>query len=120
MDVTLSNFRKKRWFDEVAGLLLLLFTVIAACALWSYDGTDATWFQRQPGLHGAANWIGRVGATLAEILLQLLGTTAFLVPVVLAITGWNRFRGKSVVSSYGRLAGLTALLVTLSTLLDLL
>jgi S-DNA-T family DNA segregation ATPase FtsK/SpoIIIE len=120
MDVTLSNLRKKRWFDEVAGLLLLLFTAITVLALASYASTDATWFQRQPGLHGATNWIGRVGATLAELLLQLLGTAAFLVPVVLAITGWNRFRGKSVASSYGRLAGLLALLVTLATLLDLL
>jgi S-DNA-T family DNA segregation ATPase FtsK/SpoIIIE len=120
MDVTLSSFRKKRWFDEVAGLLLLLFTAITVLALVSYESTDATWFQRQPGLHGAANWIGRVGATLAELLLQLLGTAAFLVPFVLAITGWNRFRGKSIASSYGRLAGFVALLVTLATLLDLL
>jgi len=120
MDVTLTNLRKKRWFDEVAGLVLLLFTAIAVFALTSYDGGDATWFQRQPGLHGEANWIGRVGATLAETLLQLLGTAAFLVPVVLAITGWNRFRGKSAASSYGRLVGFTALLATLATVLDLL
>ncbi|HEX4825657.1 MAG TPA: DNA translocase FtsK 4TM domain-containing protein [Candidatus Polarisedimenticolaceae bacterium] len=120
MDVTFAKWRKKRWFDEVAGLLLLLFAVLATCALASYHGTDATWFQRQPDLHRAANWIGRVGATLAELLLQLLGTASFLVPVVLAITGWNRFRGRSVAASYGRLLGLVALLVALATLLDLL
>jgi S-DNA-T family DNA segregation ATPase FtsK/SpoIIIE len=120
MDVTFTALRKKRWFDEVAGLLLLLFAVLTICALASYHGTDATWFRTQPGLHRAANWIGRVGATLAELLLQLLGTASFLVPVVLAITGWNRFRGRSVAASYGRLLGLLALLVSLSTILDLL
>src|SRR4029453_5851347 len=110
MDVTFADLRKKRWFDEVAGLLLLLFTAITILALLSYRGSDATWFHAQPGVAPAANWIGRVGATLAELLLQLLGTASFLVPVVLAITGWNRFRGKSVASSYGWLVGFLGLI----------
>ena len=120
MDVTLSKLRKKGWFDEVAGLLLLLFTAITVGALLSYQPSDPTWFQSQPEPRRAANWTGRVGATLAELLLQLLGTAAFLVPVVFAVTGWNRFRGKSRASSYGRLLGLTALVASLATLLDLL
>ena len=120
MDVTFSKLRKKGWFDEVAGLLLLLFTAITIGALVSYQGTDATWFQSQPLVHRAANWTGRVGATIAELLLQLLGTAAFLLPVVLAITGWNRFRGRSAASSYGRLLGLLALVASLATLVDLL
>jgi S-DNA-T family DNA segregation ATPase FtsK/SpoIIIE len=120
MDVTLAKLRKKGWFDEVAGLVLFLFTAITVGALASYHGTDATWFQSQPLAHRAANWTGRVGATLAELLLQLLGTAAFLVPVVLAVTGWNRFRGKSVASSYARLVGFAALLASLACLLDLL
>src|SRR5580765_4952854 len=120
MDVTLSKLRKKGWFDEVAGLLLLLFTAITIGALVSYQASDPTWFQSQQPLHRAANWTGRVGATLAELLLQVLGTAAFLVPVVLAVTGWNRFRGKSAAASYARLVGLTALVASLATLLQLL
>jgi S-DNA-T family DNA segregation ATPase FtsK/SpoIIIE len=120
MDVTFSKLRKKGWFDEVAGLLLLLFTAITISALASYNSADPTWFQSQPFMQRATNWTGRVGATLAELLLQLLGTAAFLVPVVLAVTGWNRFRGKSVASSYGWLVGLLALIASLATLLDLL
>ena len=119
MDVTFSKLRKQGWFDEVAGLLILLFTAITIGALLSYRGTDSTWFQSQPGVQRAANWTGRVGATIAELLLQLLGTAAFLLPVVLAVTGWHRFRGKSVASSYGRLLGLLALLASLATLLHL-
>ena len=118
MDVTFAKLRKKGWFDEVAGLLLLLFTAITIGALLSYRGTDATWFQSQPVVHRAANWTGRVGATLAELLLQLLGTAAFLVPVVLAVTGWNRFRGTSPATSYARLLGFSALVATLATLLE--
>jgi S-DNA-T family DNA segregation ATPase FtsK/SpoIIIE len=119
MDVTFAKLRKKGWFDEVAGLILLLFTAITVGALASYHGTDATWFQSQPGVHRAANVTGRVGATLAELLLQLLGTAAFLVPVVFGVTGWNRFTGKSAASSYGRLLGFSALAASLATLLDL-
>jgi S-DNA-T family DNA segregation ATPase FtsK/SpoIIIE len=120
MDVTLSGLRKKRWFDEVAGLLLLLFTAMTALALASYDAGDATWFHAQPGASAAVNWIGRVGATLAEILLQVFGIGSFLVPVILAMTGWTRFRGRSAAASYGRLLGRLVLLLTLATLLDLL
>ena len=120
MDVTFSKLRKKGWFDEVAGLLLLLFTAITIGALASYESADPTWFQSQPFMHRTANWTGRVGATLAELLLQLLGTAAFLVPVVFGVTGWNRFRGKSVAASYGWLLGLLALIASLATLLDLL
>jgi len=119
MDVTFAKLRKKGWFDEVAGLLLLLFTAITIGALASYSASDATWFQSQPVALHPANWIGRVGATLSELLLQLLGTSAFLVPVVFAITGWNRFHGKSVASSYARLVGFAALVASLATLLDL-
>jgi S-DNA-T family DNA segregation ATPase FtsK/SpoIIIE len=119
MDVTFAKLRKKGWFDEVAGLLLLLFTAITIGALFSYSGTDATWFQSQPEEHRAANWTGRVGATLAELLLQLLGTAAFLVPVVFAVTGWHRFRGRSAASSYARLLGFSALVASLATLLHL-
>jgi S-DNA-T family DNA segregation ATPase FtsK/SpoIIIE len=119
MDVTLSGLRKKRWFDEVAGLLLLLFTAMTALALATYSAADATWFHAQPSATAAANAIGRVGATLAEVLLQVVGLGAFLVPVVLAMTGWTRFRGKSAASSYGRLLGRLVLLLTLATLLDL-
>ena len=120
MDVTLSGLRKKRWFDEVAGLLLLLFTAMVALALVSYDASDATWFHAQPEAQPAVNWIGRVGATLAEVLLQVVGTASFLVPIILAMTGWNRFRGRSAASSYGRLLGRLVLLASLATLLDLL
>jgi S-DNA-T family DNA segregation ATPase FtsK/SpoIIIE len=120
MDVTLSGLRKKRWFDEVAGLLLLLFTAMTALALATYDASDATWFHAQPVAATAVNAIGRVGATLAEVLLQVVGLAAFLVPLVLAMTGWTRFRGKSAASSYGRLLGRLVLLLTLATLLDLL
>jgi len=120
MDVTFSKLRKKGWFDEVAGLFLLLFTAITIAALSSYSASDATWFQSPIVVQRGANWVGRVGATLAELLLQLLGTAAFLVPVVLAFTGWHRFRGKSVAASYGRLLGLFALVASLATLLDLL
>src|SRR5262245_60945189 len=120
MDVTLSGLRKKRWFDEVAGLLLLLFTAMTALALATYDAGDATWFPAQPQAAAAVNAIGRVGATLAEVLLQVVGLSAFLVPVILAMTGWTRFRGKSAASSYGRLLGRLVLLLTLATLLDLL
>ncbi len=120
MDVSLSRLAKKRWFDEVAGILLLALAGIGVLALLSYQPTDASWFHHRASPAAIRNWTGAVGANLAELLFQLLGATAFLVPVVLALTGWSRLRGRSAAASYGRWVGYAALLVALSMLLDLL
>ena len=96
---------KSRRFNELVGLLLLFLGLITLLALISYDASDPTWFHRQQEGVSSQNWTGRVGATLAEALLQLLGVAAFLLPVVLGFVGWNRFRGHSVVASYGRFLG---------------
>jgi hypothetical protein len=119
MDVTFSKLRKKGWFDEVAG----------CCSCCSPRSRSARWRATRGRSRRGSSRSRSCSAReldrprrrhLAELLLQLLGTAAFLVPVVLAVTGWNRFRGKSVASSYGRLVGLLALVASLATLLDLL
>lgn len=115
-----AEVAKKRWFDEVAGMLLLALAGIAIVSLLDYSATDPTWFVRRPGGAPIENFLGRVGATLAEALLQVFGTAAFLVPLVLAATGWNRFLGRGAAVSYGRLLGSGVLLVALAALLDLL
>ncbi len=107
-----------RRLKEVVGLLLLALGLVILLALLSYDGRDSTWFSRLPGPSTERNWMGGVGASLAEGLLQLLGLAAFLVPAVLVSTGWNRFRGRSAADSYARLLGYGVLVPSLSSLLE--
>lgn len=115
-----KRFKKTRRFSELVGLLLLFLALITLLALVSYDVRDPSWFQRQPDGSPIHNWTGRVGATLAEGLLQFLGTAVFLVPVVLGVVGWNRLRGQGMAASYGRFFGHIVLLLSLASFLDLL
>jgi len=116
----LKPLLKSRRFNELVGLLLLFLGFITLLALLSYDASDPTWFHRQQEGATGSNWTGRVGATLAEALLQLVGVAAFLVPIVLGFVGWNRFRGRGMVASYGRFLGHLVLLLSLGSLLELL
>src|SRR5262249_6318508 len=86
MDASLSRLTKKRWFDEVAGILLLAATAISLLAIISYERSDPSWFHRQAAPKPVQNWIGPVGANAGELLLQLLGAATFVVPVLLALS----------------------------------
>jgi S-DNA-T family DNA segregation ATPase FtsK/SpoIIIE len=106
-------------FNEVVGLLLLLLAAICLLALGSHHPADPTWFQQLSSPAPVRNVFGRVGANLSELLWQGLGTAAWLVPLVLGITGWNRFRGRGAATSWGRFAGLAAATLVLTGLLQL-
>ena len=72
---------------EAAGALLLLAALALAVALASYHPDD-------PSLNAAsgaatANWLGRPGAVVADLLLQLVGVAAALPAVLLALWGWR-------------------------------
>ncbi len=118
MDARAGRSGIHRHRNEVVGLMLLVLAAVALLALLSYSQSDPTWFQRVSGVTHVSNWMGRVGATLAEALLQIFGLASFFVPVVLAAVGWNRFRGRSVGESYGQLAGYAVLVPSLCALLD--
>lgn len=110
----------KRWFDEVVGILLTVLGLVSLGALLDYAATDPTWFRRAAEGTEGGNFFGRVGATLAEALLQLLGVAAFLVPPALVATGWSRFRGRGASRSLGSLVGNSVLVVAVAALAHLL
>jgi S-DNA-T family DNA segregation ATPase FtsK/SpoIIIE len=99
---------------------LIFFGVVALLSVLSYSGSDATWFQHQPLDSGSRNWFGRLGATLAESLLQLFGVAAFIVSGLFLVVGWMRFRHFDTSLGWARLSGYAALVLALCTLLDLL
>jgi len=102
------------------GLSLIFFGVVALLSELSYSGSDATWFQHQLSDTGSRNWFGRIGATLAESLLQLFGVSALLVSGLFVVVGWMRFRHFDTSLGWARLSGYAALVLALCSLLDLL
>jgi S-DNA-T family DNA segregation ATPase FtsK/SpoIIIE len=105
---------------EVAGLLLLLLALLSIAALVSYDPHDPSYgFHARPGAGATSNWVGRVGATLAEGLLQLFGTAAFLFPLGIGVLGWKRLRDDFRGNPWIGLLSTTCLGLALCSLLGL-
>ncbi len=111
-----------RRLNELIGFLLFVFAILLVLALVSYSPLD-------PSLNTAAtpaagkpahNWIGVVGAFVADIALQLFGVAAFLLPAFLAMYSLNWFRSRPISSPYAKTIGAVALIAFLSGFVGLL
>src|SRR3954470_17503766 len=70
-----------------------------------------------PSVHGA-NWVGPVGANLAEILIQGFGLVAWLLPLEIALCGAPLFRGQRPHALGLRVAGDLIVAIVLSALVQ--
>jgi DNA segregation ATPase FtsK/SpoIIIE, S-DNA-T family len=108
-----------RRVSEFLGVVLFAAALIWLIALVTSDPSDPTWFFNTGATGPPANFIGRVGAFLAELAFQLFGYAAFLVPVLLGVAGWNLFWCRAVDAIYTKLVGAALLFACVSALLAL-
>ncbi len=105
--------------SEILGVALMAMSLMVAASLISYSPDDPAWYFKATSQRTTQNLIGPVGAFLSTALLQLLGIASFLLALLLAVTGWNRFWCKTTSFRSGKLAGLVIILVSLAGLLAL-
>ncbi|HEY8535548.1 MAG TPA: DNA translocase FtsK 4TM domain-containing protein, partial [Vicinamibacterales bacterium] len=105
--------------SEVAGVALFGASLMWLIALVTYEPTDPAWFFTSGASHEPANFVGLVGAFLAEASFQLLGYASFLVPAVLGVLGWNFFWCRTVDAGYTKAVGGALLLTCIAALLSL-
>ncbi len=111
-----------RRLNELVGFLLLVSALLLFLSLASYSPLDpslntaATALTTRP----ARNWIGLCGAYGSDVLLQLLGIAAFLLPVLIGTLGMRWFRSRKIESPGARLLGTASLVLFSSALLALL
>ncbi len=91
--------------SEFAGVALFGASLIWLVALVTYDPGDPVWFFTAGTSHTPANFVGLVGAFVAEVSYQLLGYTSFLVPAILGVLGWNFFWCRQVDAGYTKSIG---------------
>ncbi len=80
-------------YPRVKAVLLMIVALILGLGLISYTPTDPAW--NTVSGETAHNWLGPIGAWSADILLQLMGQVAFLVPLALltfAVFLWFHLR----------------------------
>ena len=107
--------------NELIGFLCITIAILLALALLTYQPEDLAFNVSAPPADGplARNWIGPVGAYAADLLFQVFGFAAFLLPVAMGILGWRWLRSRSIDSQTATLVGYGLLLLSLPSLLSL-
>jgi S-DNA-T family DNA segregation ATPase FtsK/SpoIIIE len=113
---------KNRRFNELIGFTLIALALLLFLSLASYSPADPS-LNTAAGIPAAApthNWIGRVGAVVSDLTLQLVGITMFVVPVMIGMLGLRWFRSRPVNSPIEKLLGTLILLLFVPALVGLL
>ena len=102
----MSGSALSRRVSEFVGVVLFAAALFWLIALASYDPADPVWFFSAGGRQPPTNFAGRVGAFLAELSYQVVGFTAYLLPVVLVPLGWHSFWCRPIHAVYTKVIGL--------------
>jgi len=108
--------------NELIGFLCIMAALLIAAALLTYNPRDAAFnVSAATGAeHQTRNLMGPVGAYTSDLLFQIFGFAAFLLPVALGILGWRWCRSQAIDSQVATLTGYVLLMLSLPSLLSLL
>jgi len=84
-----------RAMRDAAFWMALVVAVMFLLALLSYSPHDAG-FSSTGSDTFTDNWIGRVGAWIADLFLLVFGRPAYLFPLMIGLGGWFVFRSKKL------------------------
>jgi S-DNA-T family DNA segregation ATPase FtsK/SpoIIIE len=107
-----------RRLSEFVGVAFFALALFGIVSLATYEASDPVWFFNT-GDGRPVNFAGRVGAFMAELSFQLLGYSAYLIPIVLIVAGWHYFWCKSMDARYTKSFGAFLLLACMSSFLAL-
>ncbi|MBZ5598647.1 MAG: DNA translocase FtsK [Acidobacteriia bacterium] len=111
-----------RRLNELIGFLLCVSALLLALALVSYSPLDPSLNSASvlTGSRVARNWVGVVGALIADLMLQGFGLGAFLLPIFPAVLGMRWFRSRKIASPVAKSLGAIWLVIFVPALLALL
>ena len=112
---------KSRRLNELVGFLMLVASALLVLALASYSPLDPSLNTAAPlASSSTRNWIGVFGAIVSDLLLQGIGISVFLLPLMTGILSARWFRSRAVASPGAKALGMIILLVFSPALLALL
>jgi S-DNA-T family DNA segregation ATPase FtsK/SpoIIIE len=110
----MASSTRSRQLAEFLGLCSFALALMVLISLATYNPTDPAPFFKAGATSPARNFIGPIGAFLAELLVpQLFGIAALLLPLVLGVTGWKLFWCKPIDAPYTKACGVAVLLLSL-------
>ncbi|TET33523.1 DNA translocase FtsK [Candidatus Dependentiae bacterium] len=100
--------------------LYFFITVVVAAfmglSLYSYNVYDPSWFHYFSDPQQTQNLCGMFGANIASVLIYLLGTASYLVPVFIVTSGYLMWDTSDFKEEWERFAAMLGLLVSVSVL----
>jgi len=104
---------------DILGVIFLALGLLVLVSLLSYDPHDPSLnsVSSNPSVHNLA---GKVGAYLSDGLFQLIGGSAYLLALGFGAIGWRMLLSRAIPFHRWRFAGYLLLLVSFTTLLNLL
>jgi DNA segregation ATPase FtsK/SpoIIIE, S-DNA-T family len=100
--------------NEAVGFLLFLAGLGIALCLASYNPLDPSGNTATQVAH-TQNLLGRAGAAAADLLLQVFGLAAYLLPLLIWLLGWKWVQSQTIHGVGVRIAGALALWLSVST-----
>ncbi|HKS82713.1 MAG TPA: DNA translocase FtsK [Candidatus Acidoferrales bacterium] len=107
-------------FNELIGFIGLSLAILLALCLLSYSPHDPSFDVSAPVSGQVHNWIGPVGAHIADLFFQGFGFAAFLFPVAMFLVAMRWFRSQILDSPVAKLIGFGMLITSFSAELGLL
>src|SRR5437870_4491427 len=109
-----------RRLNEFIGLLLATVAVLVGLSLISFNPDDPSFnISRNLTFAGKpANFIGALGAYIADGFLQMLGFASFLLPIFLGIYAFHWLASRKVEAFGARVAGMLLMTLTFATALS--
>jgi S-DNA-T family DNA segregation ATPase FtsK/SpoIIIE len=108
-----------RRVSEFFGVALFAAALIWLIALASYEPRDPVWFFSIGTTGVPANFVGRVGAFLAEVSFQLFGYASYLIPAMFTVIAWHYFWCRSLDAAYTKAIGAFLVFASSSAFLSL-
>ncbi len=79
---------------DIFGISAIGFTLYTLMALVTFSPKDPSFNKFSSGVEKVNNMGGKIGAFLSDLLVQSLGTGAFIFPLVTLLVGWALIRGR--------------------------
>jgi S-DNA-T family DNA segregation ATPase FtsK/SpoIIIE len=115
----LAQSALSRRVSEFAGVVLFAVALIWFIALVTHSNADPVWYFNNIESGHVDNFVGRFGAFISLVSIQIVGYTALVLPVIVAVIGWHYFWCKSIDAGYTKLVGAGLFVTSLSGLIAL-
>jgi S-DNA-T family DNA segregation ATPase FtsK/SpoIIIE len=103
--------------NEIIAVVLLAVSVLIFLCLISYNPSDPTF--NTASSQRVQNWIGVVGANVAEFLFSVVGIVAYIFPALLALIAWRVFQSESLRPRVSQVIGFSLVVTSVAALASL-